>query len=42
METPKSESQAMAARAIQLAHTTYSRQRIISEYNALLRGVIAE
>ena len=41
METPKSERQAMANRAIELAHSTYSRQRINSEYNALLRGVIA-
>ena len=41
METPKSERQAMANRAIELAHSIYSRQRINSEYNALLRGVIA-
>lgn len=41
METPKSERQAMANRAIELAYSTYSRQRINSEYNALLRGVIA-
>jgi glycosyltransferase involved in cell wall biosynthesis len=39
--TPRSERQAMAERAIQLAHTTYSRQRINAELNALLRGVIA-
>ena len=41
METPTSERQAMANRAIKLAHSIYSRQRINSEYNALLRGVIA-
>ena len=41
METPKSERQAMANRAIELAHSIYSRQRINTEYNALLRGVIA-
>ena len=41
METPKSERQAMANRAIELAHSIYSRQRINAEYNALLRGVIA-
>jgi glycosyltransferase involved in cell wall biosynthesis len=39
--TPRSERQAMAERAIQLAHTTYSRQRVNAEINALLRGVIA-
>ena len=41
METPTSERQAMANRAIKLAQSIYSRQRINSEYNALLRGVIA-
>ena len=41
METPKSERQAMANRAIDLANSIYSRQRINAEYNALLRGVIA-
>ena len=41
METPKSERQAMANRAIELAHSTYSRQRINAEYNVLLREVIA-
>ena len=41
MDTPKSERQAMANRAIELAHSIYSRQRIIAEYSALLRGVIA-
>ena len=41
METPRSERQAMANRAIELAHSIYSRQRINAEYNALLRGVIA-
>ena len=41
MNTPLPERQAMAERAIQLAHTTYSRQRVIAEYNTLLRGVIA-
>jgi len=40
MNTPRTERKVMAERAIQLAHTTYSRQRIIPEYNALLRGVI--
>ncbi|MBM5802135.1 MAG: glycosyltransferase family 4 protein [Cyanobacteria bacterium K_DeepCast_35m_m2_023] len=41
METPKSERQAMANRAIELAHSIYSRQRINAEYNSLLHGVIA-
>ena len=41
METPKSERQAMANRAIELAHSIYSRQRINAEYNALLREVIS-
>ena len=41
METPKSERQAMANRAIELAHSTYSRQRINAQYNSLLRGLIA-
>ena len=41
METPRSERQAMANRALDLAHSIYSRQRINAEYNALLRGVIA-
>ena len=41
MVTPKSERQAMANRAIELAHSIYSRQRINAEYNALLHGVIA-
>ena len=41
MVTSKSERQAMANRAIELAHSIYSRQRINAEYNALLRGVIA-
>ena len=41
MDTPNSERQAMAERAIELAHTIYSRQRINAEYNTLLREVIA-
>ena len=41
LETPNSERQAMANRAIELAHSIYSRQRINAEYNSLLRGVIA-
>jgi glycosyltransferase involved in cell wall biosynthesis len=40
-QTPRAEREAMAARATQLAHSTYSRQRINSEYNRLLREVIA-
>ena len=40
MDTPNSERQAMAHRAIELAQSTYSRQRIKAEYNTLLRGVI--
>ena len=40
MDTPNSERQAMAHRAIELAQSTYSRQRINAEYNTLLRGVI--
>ena len=40
MNTPIPERQAMAQRAIQLAQTTYSRQRIIAEYNTLMRRVI--
>ena len=41
MDTPISERRAMAERAIQLAHSTYSRQRINAEYDSLLRGVIS-
>jgi len=37
---PRLERQAMAKRAIQLARTTYSRQRINAEYNNMLREVI--
>lgn len=37
--TPRSARQAMAERAAQLARTTYSRQRINAELNALLREV---
>ena len=40
IETPNSERQAMANRAIELAHCTYSRQRINAEYDTLLRRVI--
>ena len=40
-QTPRVEREAMALRATQLAHSTYSRQRIIAEYNRLLREVIA-
>ena len=40
MDTPISERQAMANRAVDLAHSIYSRQRINAEYNFLLRGVI--
>jgi glycosyltransferase involved in cell wall biosynthesis len=40
-QTPRAEREAMAARAIQLAHSTYSRQRINAEYNRLLREVLA-
>jgi glycosyltransferase involved in cell wall biosynthesis len=40
-QTPRAEREAMAARATQLAHSTYSRQRINSEYDRLLREVIA-
>jgi glycosyltransferase involved in cell wall biosynthesis len=40
-QTPRLEREAMAARATQLAHSTYSRQRINAEYNRLLREVIA-
>lgn len=39
--TPHTERVAMAERAIQLAQSTYSRQRVNAEYNALLHGVIA-
>jgi len=38
---PRSARQGMAERASRLTHTTYSRQRINAEINALLRGVIA-
>ena len=38
METPTSERQAMANRAIKLAQSIYSRQRINSEYNAFCVG----
>ena len=41
MDIPGCKRQAMADRAINLAHSTYSRQRINAEYNALLRGVIS-
>jgi len=40
-QTPRAEREAMAVRATQLAHSTYSRQRINAEYNRLLREVIA-
>lgn len=40
-ETSNAERQAMGARAIKLAHSTYSRQRINAQYNLLLRGVMA-
>jgi glycosyltransferase involved in cell wall biosynthesis len=40
-QTPRVEREAMAARATQLAHSIYSRQRINAEYNRLLREVIA-
>lgn len=40
-ETPRPEREAMAVRATQLAHSTYSRQRIIAEYNNLLHEVNA-
>jgi len=40
-DMPLAERQAMAERAIELARTTYSRQRINAQYNALLRGVIS-
>ena len=39
-QTPRAEREAMAARATELAHSTYSRQRINAEYNRLLREVI--
>ena len=41
-QIPRAERQAMASRAVQLAHSTYSRQRINSEYNRLLHEVIAQ
>lgn len=41
IETPNFERQAMANRAIELAHSTYSRQRINKEYNALLREIVS-
>jgi glycosyltransferase involved in cell wall biosynthesis len=40
-QTPRAEREAMAERATQLAHSTYSRQRINADYNRLLREVIA-
>ena len=40
-ETPRAEREAMAARAIQLAHSTYSRQRINTAYDRLLHDVVA-
>ncbi|MFM7312457.1 MAG: glycosyltransferase family 4 protein [Cyanobium sp.] len=39
--TPLPERQAMAERAVALARTTYSRQRINAEYNSSLRALIA-
>ena len=41
-QTPRVEREAMSERATQLAHSTYSRQRINAEYNRLLRQVISE
>ena len=41
MNTHRVERQAMAERAIELAHTTYSRQLINAQYNTSLCGVIA-
>ena len=41
-QIPHSERVAMAERAIQLAQSTYSRQRVNAQYNALLRGVITQ
>ena len=40
-QTPRVEREARSERATQLAHSTYSRQRINAEYNRLLREVIA-
>lgn len=40
--TSHSERVAMAERAIQLAQSTYSRQRVNAQYNALLRDVITQ
>ena len=42
MSTPRNQRQAMAERAIHLANTIYSRQRINSKYNILLRNAIDE
>lgn len=41
IETPYHQRKAMASRAIELAHSTYSRQRINLEYNSLLRRLIS-
>ena len=41
METPYSERQAMARRAIKLSRSTYSRQRTNAMYDCLLRRVLA-
>ena len=40
LQTPRAEREAMAERATQMAHSTYSRQRINAEYNSLLHEVI--
>ena len=40
MNTPRTVRHAMVERAIHLAHTIYSRQRINSQYNVLLRSSI--
>ena len=40
-QTSRVEREAMAKRATELAHSTYSRQRINAEYNRLLREIVA-
>ena len=40
-QTPRRDREAMAARATQLAYSTYSRQRINAEYNRLMHEVMA-
>ena len=41
INTPFKDRQGMAKRATELAQSTYSRQRIISQYDLFLRGLVS-